>query len=137
MSYEVGLFIQLIVIMIMVEGIIIGDFIEYQNLFNILFIFIIFIILYITILAELNRTPFDFIEGESELVSGFNTEYSRGFFAVFFISEYGVILFSRFLLRVLFVGKYFLFIMIFMIVRFIFVRARYPRLRYDFLIKIF
>jgi len=55
-------------------------------------------------LAETNRTPFDFAEGESELVSGFNTEYSRGGFALIFLAEYASILFIRILIALLFLG---------------------------------
>jgi NADH-ubiquinone oxidoreductase chain 1 len=53
-------------------------------------------------LAETNRTPFDFAEGESELVSGFNIEYSAGGFALIFISEYASILFISALYTVFF-----------------------------------
>jgi NADH-ubiquinone oxidoreductase chain 1 len=55
-------------------------------------------------LAETNRTPFDFAEGESELVSGFNVEYRRGGFALIFLAEYARILFMRILIRILFLG---------------------------------
>ena len=48
----------------------------------------LFLIWFITNLAETNRTPFDLAEGESELVSGFNVEYRAGIFALIFIAEY-------------------------------------------------
>jgi NADH-ubiquinone oxidoreductase chain 1 len=56
-------------------------------------------------LAETNRTPFDFAEGESELVSGFNVEYGRGGFALIFLAEYSRILFIRMLFVVVFLGN--------------------------------
>ena len=61
-------------------------------------------IIFISSVAETNRTPFDFAEGESELVSGFNVEYGRVIFAIIFMAEYARILFIRILFSVLFVG---------------------------------
>lgn len=92
-----------------------------------------------SILAETNRTPFDFAEGESELVSGFNTEYSRGGFALIFMAEYSRILFMRALTSIFFLGGYLsrpLFYVKVIIVRFCFVwvRGTLPRYRYDKLI---
>ncbi|KYN15942.1 NADH-ubiquinone oxidoreductase chain 1, partial [Trachymyrmex cornetzi] len=55
----------------------------------------------VRVLAELNRRPMDFVEGESELVSGFNVEYFRGVFALIFIAEYGIIIFFSYLRGVL------------------------------------
>ena len=56
----------------------------------------------VTCIAELNRTPFDFAEGESELVSGFNIEYGSVKFALIFMAEYGIIYFIRLFTRFIF-----------------------------------
>lgn len=95
----------------------------------------------ISSLAETNRTPFDFAEGESELVSGFNVEYGAGGFALIFLAEYARILFIRALFSLLFLGasliSFFFFLKLGLIsFLFIWVRGAYPRYRYDKLINI-
>ena len=90
-------------------------------------------------MAETNRTPFDFAEGESELVSGFNVEYRRGGFALIFLAEYSRILFIRMLFSLIFLGANFYSILFFfklVLVSFLFiwVRGTMPRFRYDKLI---
>nr|YP_010701943.1 NADH dehydrogenase subunit 1 [Gobio rivuloides]WCK11891.1 NADH dehydrogenase subunit 1 [Gobio rivuloides] len=98
---------------------------------------------YISTLAETNRAPFDLTEGESELVSGFNVEYAGGPFALFFLAEYANILLMNTLSAVLFLGaSHFpnmpelttISLMVkaaFLSVVFLWVRASYPRFRYD------
>jgi len=97
-------------------------------------------IIFISSVAETNRTPFDFAEGESELVSGFNVEYGRVIFAIIFIAEYARILFMRILLSVLFfratnslVAYLITTSLVFLWVWF---RATYPRHRYDKLMNL-
>jgi NADH-ubiquinone oxidoreductase chain 1 len=87
-------------------------------------------------LAETNRSPFDFAEGESELVSGFNVEYSSGGFAILFIAEYASILFIRGLMVGLCIGRsashiIFYLKLGFIMYLFILVRGTLPRFRYD------
>nr|YP_010733854.1 NADH dehydrogenase subunit 1 [Atteva charopis]WEG93577.1 NADH dehydrogenase subunit 1 [Atteva charopis] len=87
-------------------------------------------------LAETNRTPFDFAEGESELVSGFNIEYSSGGFVLIFLAEYSSILFMSLMCSILFLGGYNLSLMFYLklvLISFLFVwvRATLPRYRYD------
>nr|YP_009685829.1 NADH dehydrogenase subunit 1 [Fundulopanchax filamentosus]QDV92696.1 NADH dehydrogenase subunit 1 [Fundulopanchax filamentosus] len=98
---------------------------------------------YVSTLAETNRTPFDLTEGESELVSGFNVEYAGGPFALFFLAEYANIILMNTLSAVLFLGTPMhqynanFTSMILMIkatslsMIFLWVRASYPRFRYD------
>nr|AAN39240.1 NADH dehydrogenase subunit 1 [Anatolichthys villwocki]AAN39243.1 NADH dehydrogenase subunit 1 [Anatolichthys villwocki]AAN39246.1 NADH dehydrogenase subunit 1 [Anatolichthys villwocki]AAO21564.1 NADH subunit 1 [Anatolichthys villwocki] len=98
---------------------------------------------YVSTLAETNRAPFDLTEGESELVSGFNVEYAGGPFALFFLAEYSNILLMNTLSAVLFLGASLQHILphmtsLSLMVKaallsmvFLWVRASYPRFRYD------
>nr|YP_010933687.1 NADH dehydrogenase subunit 1 [Ptychadena goweri]WKT11366.1 NADH dehydrogenase subunit 1 [Ptychadena goweri]WKT11379.1 NADH dehydrogenase subunit 1 [Ptychadena goweri]WKT11392.1 NADH dehydrogenase subunit 1 [Ptychadena goweri]WKT11405.1 NADH dehydrogenase subunit 1 [Ptychadena goweri]WKT11418.1 NADH dehydrogenase subunit 1 [Ptychadena goweri] len=94
----------------------------------------------ISTLAETNRAPFDLTEGESELVSGFNVEYAGGPFALFFLAEYANILMMNTLSTILFLGPLSvmplstLLLMVkasILVIFFLWVRASYPRFRYD------
>nr|YP_006883124.1 NADH dehydrogenase subunit 1 [Phoronopsis harmeri]AES86304.1 NADH dehydrogenase subunit 1 [Phoronopsis harmeri] len=95
---------------------------------------------FITNLAETNRAPFDFAEGESEIVSGFNIEYSSGGFALIFMAEYSNIMFMSFITGALFFSLFsnmilydifISFMAIFFSFVFLWVRGSFPRFRYD------
>lgn len=100
--------------------------------------FPLFILFFVSSLAETNRPPFDLPEAEAELVAGYSTEYSSMGFALFFIAEYGNIVFMSWINLLLFFGAFnFAFaklsLLLFM---FIWVRVAFPRYRYDQLMRL-
>lgn len=139
-SYEVSIAIIILCFIIFVFSFNFVDFIIYQKgIWFIFFSFPLFFCWLASCLAETNRAPFDFAEGESELVRGFNVEYRGTGFAFIFLSEYISIIFIRILTVVLFLGCdinsiFFYIKLVFIIFWFIWVRGTLPRFRYDKLI---
>nr|YP_009128255.1 NADH dehydrogenase subunit 1 [Reticulitermes aculabialis]YP_009642871.1 NADH dehydrogenase subunit 1 [Reticulitermes leptomandibularis]YP_010025545.1 NADH dehydrogenase subunit 1 [Reticulitermes ovatilabrum]YP_010352244.1 NADH dehydrogenase subunit 1 [Reticulitermes dabieshanensis]AJO61991.1 NADH dehydrogenase subunit 1 [Reticulitermes aculabialis]QCP70909.1 NADH dehydrogenase subunit 1 [Reticulitermes leptomandibularis]QOQ35844.1 NADH dehydrogenase subunit 1 [Reticulitermes ovatilabrum]U len=136
-SYEVSLaFILLSFVVLICSYNLIYFYLFQFYIWLIFFSFPLSFVWFISCLAETNRTPFDFAEGESELVSGFNVEYGGGGFALIFLAEYASILFMSLLFCVIFLGSdlYSLFFYIslsFVSFLFIWVRGTLPRFRYD------
>nr|ALO77522.1 NADH deshydrogenase subunit 1 [Scydmaeninae sp. 840139] len=136
-SYEVSMSLILISFLFLILSLNIISLIKIQMYMWLLFLcFPMSLIWIISSLAETNRTPFDFAEGESELVSGFNIEYSGGGFALIFLAEYSSILFMSMLSVMLFLGanlfSWMFFIKLSLISFFwIWVRGTLPRFRYD------
>nr|YP_010118689.1 NADH dehydrogenase subunit 1 [Pelopidas mathias]QQY86874.1 NADH dehydrogenase subunit 1 [Pelopidas mathias] len=136
-SYEVSLSLILLSSIILIMDFNLVKFMSYQSI--IWFIFLMFPLSLCWLsssLAETNRTPFDFAEGESELVSGFNVEYSSGGFALIFLAEYASILFMSLMFSLIYLGGYYLNLlfylkMVFISFIFIWVRGTLPRYRYD------
>jgi len=88
----------------------------------------------VCVLAELNRAPFDFMEGESELVSGFNIEIGRVVFMAFFFGEIIAIIYISYFVCMLCSATWFY---MYVVVLVILVRGAYPRTRYDFMMNFF
>nr|URX53084.1 NADH dehydrogenase subunit 1 [Kalotermitidae sp. 6 AB-2022a] len=136
-SYEVSLALILLSFVFLICGYDLMNFYYFQvYLWFIFFTFPLALVWFLSCLAETNRTPFDFAEGESELVSGFNVEYGAGGFALIFLAEYASILFMSMLFCVIFMGCD-LYSLLFYIslslisYLFIWVRGTLPRFRYD------
>nr|YP_010564265.1 NADH dehydrogenase subunit 1 [Auaxa sulphurea]UYX62262.1 NADH dehydrogenase subunit 1 [Auaxa sulphurea] len=136
-SYEVSLALIFMSGIIMIMDFNLMKFNEYQHLIWFMFIMFPLALCWLSSsMAETNRTPFDFAEGESELVSGFNVEYSSGGFALIFLAEYSSILFMSMLFVLIYLGGYnmsllFYFKLVFISFLFIWVRGTLPRYRYD------
>nr|QIJ99280.1 NADH dehydrogenase subunit 1 [Ochotona nigritia] len=143
-SYEVTLAIILLSILLMSGSFTLSSLIDTQEYMWILIpAWPLAMMWFISTLAETNRAPFDLTEGESELVSGFNVEYAAGPFALFFLAEYTNIIMMNALTVTLFLGAYHdalipqLFTINFTIktllltMVFLWIRASYPRFRYD------
>lgn len=141
-SYEVSLALILIFYLTFCTSLRIFKIIKINIFFikPLLFLPIVAIWL-ISCVAETNRTPFDFAEGESELVSGFNIEYGRVIFALIFIAEYASIIFIRIIFSLFFFSSssnrmalyFFATLTIFF---WIWIRTTLPRYRYDKLINL-
>ena len=97
---------------------------------------IVYIPFLIIIIAELNRAPFDFSEGERELVRGYNVEFASVAFVLLFLREYGSLIFFSVLSSVLFFN-FSILISFFVFTLLIFIRRAFPRYRYDIIIGLF
>jgi NADH-quinone oxidoreductase subunit H len=148
-SYEISMGLLLIPIILFAQTINITEIVLAQSdIYNVLPLFPFFVLFLITGLAETNRVPFDLPEAESELVSGYNVEYSSIGFTFFFLAEYSNIILMSAIIVILFLGGWLplfnffffnkiytffwfsiklLFIMFF----FVLVIATLPRYRYD------
>jgi NADH-quinone oxidoreductase subunit H len=148
-SYEVSIGFILVNVCLCAGSFNLSTIVEAQkNVWFIFPLFPMFILFYISMLAETNRHPFDLPEAESELVSGYNVEYSAVTFALFFLGEYANILLMSALSTILFLGgwlppfnlfpftilpgSFWLSIkIVFGVIFFILSRAALPRYRYD------
>jgi NADH-quinone oxidoreductase subunit H len=146
-SYELALGLSFIGPVLLAGSLSLGDIVEAQSpIWYIIYQPIGALIFFIAGLAELNRSPFDMPEAEQELVAGYHVEYSGMKFALFFMAEYGKMIVVAFIFTTLFLGGYrgpfidqvpalgplYVFIKVFLVLfLMIWVRATWPRIRYD------
>lgn len=153
-SYEVSIGLIIINVLLCVGSLNLSNIVLAQeSIWYIIPLFPVFLMFFISALAETNRAPFDLPEAEAELVAGYNVEYSAMGFALFFLGEYTNILIMCALLTILFLGGWLPLINIFplscipgpiwfglkmslMVFSFIWVRGAYPRYRYDQLMRL-
>ncbi len=154
-SYEVSIGLIIVCVLILAGSLNLGDIVEAQKdgWFVGGLLFPMFIMFFISGLAETNRTPFDLPEGESELVGGFNTEYSAMTFGMFFLAEYMNMILMSAMASILFLGGWlppinaapftavpgiiwFFLKIAFCLFVFLWARATLPRFRYDQLMRL-
>ncbi len=153
-SYEVSIGIIIINVLLCVGSLNLSDIVKAQeNVWYIIPLFPMFVIFFISALAETNRPPFDLPEAEAELVSGYQTEYSGMMYAMFWLGEYANILLMCALGSILFLGGWLSPIDIFpfnsipspiwliikillLFILFALVKAIVPRYRYDQLMRL-
>ncbi len=146
-SYEVALGLILLGTIILAGSLRLTDIVEAQRgLWFIVYQPFAFVLYVVAGLAEINRTPFDMPESESELACGYNIEYSSMKFALFMIAEYIHLVIVAALSTTLFLGGWlgpwlpgpvwFFIKMMAMIFLFIWIRGTYPRMRYDHIMKL-
>jgi NADH-quinone oxidoreductase subunit H len=153
-SYEVSMGFVIITVLLCVGSLNLTDIVEAQRgLWFAVPLLPMFVIFFISVLAETNRAPFDLPEGESELVAGFFVEYSSMTFALFFLGEYANMILMSAMTTILFLGGWLPIIDIapfnwipgpiwfaakicLVLFFFLWVRATFPRYRYDQLMRL-
>ena len=153
-SYEVSMGFVIVTVLICVGSLNLTEIVRAQS--NVWFcvpLFPMFIIFFISTLAETNRSPFDLPEGESEIVAGFFVEYSSMSFALFFLGEYANMILMSAMTTILFLGGWlppidiapfnwipgplwFIAKICFLLFAFIWIRGTFPRYRYDQLMRL-
>jgi NADH-quinone oxidoreductase subunit H len=158
-SYEVSIGFVIVSVLLCVGSLNLSDIVEAQSGgwgalgWYWLRLFPMFIVFFISALAETNRSPFDLPEGESELVAGFFVEYSAMTFALFYLGEYANMILMSAMTSILFLGGWlsplpfapftwipgplwFALKIALMLFCFLWVRATFPRFRYDQLMRL-
>ena len=153
-SYEVSIGVIIINVLLCVGSLNLNDIVlAQQNMWFVLPLFPMFVIFFISTLAETNRPPFDLHEAEAELVAGYQTEYSGMMYAMFWLGEYANILLMCAMGSVLFLGgwlspidiypftlipgaMWLIFKILLLFILFSLVKAIVPRYRYDQLMKL-
>jgi NADH-quinone oxidoreductase subunit H len=153
-SYEVSIGFVLVTVLLCAGSLNLTVIVESQrHIWYVIPLFPMFIVFFISGLAETNRAPFDLAEGESELVAGFHVEYSAMSFGLFFLGEYGNMILMSAMTSILFLGGWlspiplepFTWIpgpiwllakILFVMFCFLWVRATFPRFRYDQLMRL-
>ncbi|MCX2560773.1 NADH-quinone oxidoreductase subunit NuoH [Acetobacter farinalis] len=153
-SYEVSIGLVIVSVLLAVGSLNLNDIVLAQrHVWFCLPMFPMFIVFFISALAETNRAPFDLPEGESELVAGFFVEYSSLAFGLFFLGEYANMILMSGMISILFLGGWLpplglapftwipgplwlIFKILFCLFVFIWIRATFPRFRYDQLMRL-
>ena len=153
-SYEVSIVIIIINVLLCVGSLTLNDIVLAQkNIWFVIPLFPMFVIFFISALAETNRPPFDLPEAEAELVAGYQTEYSGMMYAMFWLGEYANILLMCAMGSILFLGGWLspieiypfnlvpgiiwlIFKILFLFILFALVKAIVPRYRYDQLMRL-
>jgi NADH-quinone oxidoreductase subunit H len=153
-SYEVSIGFVIITVLLCVGSLNLSDIVEAQRtVWFCIPLLPMFVIFFISALAETNRAPFDLPEAEAELVSGYNVEYSSMTFALFFLGEYANMILMSAMTSILFLGGWlppvdiapfnwipgpiwFGLKIAFVLFCFLWIRATFPRYRYDQLMRL-
>jgi NADH-quinone oxidoreductase subunit H len=157
-SYEVSIGFVIVTVLLCVGSLNLSDIVLAQrHIWFVIPLFPMFIVFFVSGLAETNRSPFDLVEGESELVAGYFVEYSAMTFALFYLGEYANMIMSSAMTSILFLGgwlapfniqpfsgvlahiwsmAWFALKIAFCLFGFLWVRATFPRFRYDQLMRL-